>query len=279
MGEKSRVLITGAAGLVGGILRSHWGDRHRLRLADIRPIEMLAGHEEFAETDIAEYDQVLKACTGMDVVVHLAADPSMQAQFYQTLLPLNVIGAYTAFAAAREAGCKRIVFASSINAVLGFSAECGRGDQVLGRGTGSRLCGPAQPVVHLCPPRQPAFRPAGRLGSGEDKRQPQPARLRPTVWLLRGSGGCGLRHRARRFEAPTLVDGSGSLEEGVGIRATRRDRVSQGSGGLIESRGWSQISCPCVIRSAESGAAHQSAVVRPGDGAGPPQRHPLLNRR
>ena len=120
MGEKSRVLITGAAGLVGGILRSHWGDRHRLRLADIQPIEMLAEHEEFAETDIAEYDQVLKACTGMDVVVHLAADPSMEAQFYQTLLPLNVIGAYNAFEAAREAGCKRIVFASSINAVLGY---------------------------------------------------------------------------------------------------------------------------------------------------------------
>ena len=119
MSEK-RVLITGAAGLVGGILRSHWGDRYQLRLADIRPVGDLAQHEEYAETDIAAYDQVLEACADVNVVVHLAADPSMQAKFYDTLLPLNIIGAYNAFEAAREAGCGRIVFASSINAVLGY---------------------------------------------------------------------------------------------------------------------------------------------------------------
>jgi nucleoside-diphosphate-sugar epimerase len=120
MAEEKRVLITGAAGLVGGILRVHWGDRHQLRLADVRPVENLAAHEEYSETDIAAYDQVREACTGMDVVVHLAADPSMQAQFYDTLLPLNIIGAYNVFEAAREAGCGRVVFASSINAVLGY---------------------------------------------------------------------------------------------------------------------------------------------------------------
>ena len=121
--SSKKVLVTGAAGLVGGILRSHWGDRHQLRLADIRPVENLAAHEEFAETDITAYDQVLKACEGVEVIVHLAADPSMHARFYDTLLPLNVIGAYNAFEAAREAGCERIVFASSINAVLGHRGQ------------------------------------------------------------------------------------------------------------------------------------------------------------
>jgi NAD+ dependent glucose-6-phosphate dehydrogenase len=123
MSPTKKVLITGAAGLVGGILRTHWGARHQLRLADIRPVEGLAAHEEFAHTDIADYQQMLKACAGMDVVVHLAADPSPAATFYDTLLPLNIKGAYNGFEAAREAGCERLVFASSINAILGYENE------------------------------------------------------------------------------------------------------------------------------------------------------------
>jgi len=123
MSASKTVLITGAAGLVGDILRTHWGDRHQLRLADIRPLENLAAHEEFVRTDITDYQQMLTACTGVDVVVHLAADPNMHAEFYDTLLPLNVIGTYNAFEAARAAGCQRLVFASSINVVLGYEGE------------------------------------------------------------------------------------------------------------------------------------------------------------
>ena len=123
MSERTKVLITGAAGLVGGILRLHWGDRYALRLADIRPVEDLADHEEFVETDIVEYEQVLVACRGIDTMVHLAAYPGDGAEFYDTLLNLNVIGAYNAFQAACEAGCRRVVFASSIDAVMGYFRE------------------------------------------------------------------------------------------------------------------------------------------------------------
>ncbi|MEE3257665.1 MAG: NAD(P)-dependent oxidoreductase [Candidatus Latescibacterota bacterium] len=123
MADKMKVLVTGAAGLVGGHLRTHWGDRYMLRLADIAPVEDLAAHEEFVEMDITDYDAFLAVCQGVDAVVHLAADPSMEAEFYQTLLPLNIIGCYNGFEAAREAGCQRIVFASSINAILGYGRE------------------------------------------------------------------------------------------------------------------------------------------------------------
>ena len=120
MAEKKKVLVTGAAGRVGGILRAHWGDRYQLRLVDIRPVEELGAHEEFARVDITDLEQMQQACTGMDVVVHLAADPNPGAEFYDSLLPLNVIGAYNAFEGARQAHCQRLVFASSGQAVLGY---------------------------------------------------------------------------------------------------------------------------------------------------------------
>ena len=95
------ILITGAAGLFGGILRQHWGDRYRLRLADVQPVTDLAAHETFVETDITDPEQLRLACQGVDTIVHLAAYPGDGAPFYDTLMQLNVIGAYNAFEAAR----------------------------------------------------------------------------------------------------------------------------------------------------------------------------------
>ncbi len=120
---KRHVLITGSAGRVASILRQHWGDRYRLRLADVRLVEDLDLHEEYVELDITDLEAFTAACEGIHTVLHLAADPSPQADFYQSLLSLNIIGGYNGFEAARRAGCRRLVFASSINAVLGYGKE------------------------------------------------------------------------------------------------------------------------------------------------------------
>ena len=117
------VLITGAAGLFGGILRSHWQDRYDLKLADIQPIEDVASHETFVEMDIREVDAFVDVCRGVDTVVHLAAFPGGRAEFYDTLLELNIIGCYNAFHAAHTAGCRRLVFASTIDVVGGYAEE------------------------------------------------------------------------------------------------------------------------------------------------------------
>jgi nucleoside-diphosphate-sugar epimerase len=42
---------------------------------------------------------------------------------WESLLPNNVIAAYNVFESARQAGCRRVVYASSINAVLGYPLD------------------------------------------------------------------------------------------------------------------------------------------------------------
>ena len=85
MASERTVLITGAAGLFGRILRAHWGDRYQLRLSDVRAIEDLAPHEEFIAADIVQYEQLRLACEGVHTLVHLAAYPGVGAEFYDTL--------------------------------------------------------------------------------------------------------------------------------------------------------------------------------------------------
>ncbi|MCZ6681417.1 MAG: NAD(P)-dependent oxidoreductase [Candidatus Poribacteria bacterium] len=124
--ERKKVLITGAAGFIGSYIRKAFGDRYVMRLADITEIDDPQEHEVI-KADITDLEQMRSACEGMDTVVHLAADRSPRADFYETLLSLNLIGTYNVFQAAKEQGCQRVVFASSVNAMLGYPAEASVG--------------------------------------------------------------------------------------------------------------------------------------------------------
>ncbi len=116
------MLITGAAGRIGTAFRARYGDRYDLRLVDRRPVEEPGGHEAYV-ADLVELIEAQRACEGIDTVIHLAADPSPRATFYDTLLPLNIQMTYNLFHAAKEQGCRRIIFASSIHAVNAYPLD------------------------------------------------------------------------------------------------------------------------------------------------------------
>jgi NAD+ dependent glucose-6-phosphate dehydrogenase len=66
--------------------------------------------------DMTDYAAVLRAMQGMEAVAHLSADPKPSAP-WESILSNNLIGAYNAYEAAREAGVRRLIFASSNHAV------------------------------------------------------------------------------------------------------------------------------------------------------------------
>ncbi len=122
MNEQYRLLITGAAGRIGTYYRKHLGERYALRLVDNRPVQEPAGHETML-LDLADLEAARQACAGMETILHLAADPRTEAEFYQDLLDPNFKATYNIYRAAKDEGCSRVIFASSINAVAGYPPD------------------------------------------------------------------------------------------------------------------------------------------------------------
>ncbi|UIP21834.1 NAD-dependent epimerase/dehydratase family protein [Achromobacter deleyi] len=115
-GALRRILITGAAGTIGRVLRQHLrGQYDLLRLADIAPQEPAGPGEEVCHLDIRDPESVRRSMEGIDCVLHFAGVPE-EAPWPQ-VLALNIDGVYNIFEAARSQGVRRVIFASSNHAV------------------------------------------------------------------------------------------------------------------------------------------------------------------
>lgn len=110
------ILITGAAGYLGGVLRRGLRGRYTLRLTDIAPLpDALQAGENFAQADLADPAALADLMRGVDTVVHLGGC-SVEAE-WEKILHANIEGTYNVFEAARAAGVKRVVYASSHHTV------------------------------------------------------------------------------------------------------------------------------------------------------------------
>jgi uronate dehydrogenase len=112
------ILITGAAGRIGGMLRPRLARAGRvLRLLDAADLTP-GPAEEFVQASVTDLDAVVSACTGVSAVIHLAG--IAEEAPWQQIAAANIHGSYVAFEAARRAGVGRVIFASSNHAV-GFT--------------------------------------------------------------------------------------------------------------------------------------------------------------
>lgn len=125
------ILITGACGFIGRHLITELEScGHQLRLLDqSRPEDatMFAGaagrvavplvtHWPFIQAEITDPEAMLRACEGMDAVVHLAGEPRGLPEIGVETFRTNALGTFVAINAAHLAGVLRFTCASSINA-------------------------------------------------------------------------------------------------------------------------------------------------------------------
>jgi NAD+ dependent glucose-6-phosphate dehydrogenase len=119
MATQKTVLITGAAGNLGSKLRRHLEGRYALRLLDIDPRgDSAVFRADLGAWDAAWVDQFL----GVDVVVHLAADPSAHQKWPKLIGP-NLDGTIHVFQAAVLQGTKRVIYASSNHVMGGYQDD------------------------------------------------------------------------------------------------------------------------------------------------------------
>jgi uronate dehydrogenase len=113
-----RLLLTGAAGALGRVLRPRLRRLCRvLRVSDIAAMEAAGAGEETVVAPLQDAAAVYALVAGVEAIVHLGGI-SVEGPF-QPILDANILGLWHLYEAARKHGTRRIVFASS-NHVTGF---------------------------------------------------------------------------------------------------------------------------------------------------------------
>ena len=113
-----RLLLTGAAGALGQVLRPRLRRLCRvLRVSDIVAMAAAGEGEEVVVAPLQDGAAVHALVAGVEAIVHLGG-VSVEGPF-EPILQANIVGAWNLYEAARKHGTKRVVFASS-NHVTGF---------------------------------------------------------------------------------------------------------------------------------------------------------------
>lgn len=116
-----KIIITGGAGLLGSHVVREMAEHAQITTLDIKEPEAKSqGGQDHITLSITNYEEIKKALTGHDAVIHLAAIPNPREADAKTTFDNNVEGAWTVLQSAEDAGIKRVVVASS-DSVFGLS--------------------------------------------------------------------------------------------------------------------------------------------------------------
>ena len=114
------VLITGANGRVGSALVDYIDrteNEYKLRLTDLE-----IDDERGFECDVTDFASCKAACSEVDTIVHLAGVASPDSSF-ERVLSINMVGTHNIFQASFETGVRRVVYASSAQAIEGYPLD------------------------------------------------------------------------------------------------------------------------------------------------------------
>ena len=112
------IVITGMSGLIGSAARKRLKPRARLTALNRSDVPGVTT----VRADLSNLDAIRPAFEGRDTVIHLAAK-SGDRYSWEEFRDTNLVGTRNVLEAARLAGCKRVVFASSGATVAGLGAR------------------------------------------------------------------------------------------------------------------------------------------------------------
>lgn len=121
---KKKVLLLGATGRIGPGFLEEYSKNYNKYYDIILGVHSKKNKGKFksVKVDISHIKSLKHAMKGISVVVDLAANSNVNAKFEDLIEP-NIVGAYNVFEASRQAKVKRVIFASSVHAVKGYSHE------------------------------------------------------------------------------------------------------------------------------------------------------------
>jgi NAD+ dependent glucose-6-phosphate dehydrogenase len=111
-----RIAITGAEGVIGTVLRRGFPSRY-----EVVPITRSVQPFHSLVADVTDLGALVQGFTEVHAVIHLAAAAGLNVE-WNTVLSSNIVGTRNVFEAARLAGVRAVVFASSGH-VLGLAEE------------------------------------------------------------------------------------------------------------------------------------------------------------
>ena len=115
MSARRRVLVTGATGTIGLLLVERLAGDYDL-VQHGRTPRTSEQEGELERADLTDYEDVAPLMEGVDTVLHLAGEASPEAD-WDAVLAANIVGYRNVLEAAREAGVRRVVYASSNHAM------------------------------------------------------------------------------------------------------------------------------------------------------------------
>ena len=112
------VLITGMSGLIGGAARRRLEPHVQLSALNRGSVPGIPT----TQADLSDLEAIRPAFENQHTVIHLAAKAGNQYP-WDELLSTNVIGTRNVIEAARDAGCRRLIFASSGATATGWETD------------------------------------------------------------------------------------------------------------------------------------------------------------
>lgn len=118
-----KILVTGGSGLVGRYVVDELVKSH-----SVENLDLIAPHRSdlpFHNIDLLDFEAVLSAVKGFDIVVHLAGIPHPLNEPAEKVFRTNTMGTFNVLEACAVNGIQRLIFMSS-ESTLGFAFSAAR---------------------------------------------------------------------------------------------------------------------------------------------------------